>query len=308
MLLRAIVMGIVVLARAALAADCPPPARPFTPELFQQAQAGARDRGLLWSVSKDGRTSYLYGTLHLGRAEWMAPGPQLQRALGQAELLALELDVLDEGVQRRMLAGFAKVRRVVPPALQERLKAAWLAQCLPPEALASGPVDLHLMTLGFASARREGINPEYASEVLLAVLARAAGREVVSLETPEDQLDALLSMSDAEVLVSLRDGLDDLAAGRTAASLRRTVDLWERGDLAALERLEQWCECMDTPAERRLMKRLLDDRNPGLADAVDQLHQRGRRVLAAVGALHMAGPGGLPARLAARGYEVRRLH
>ena len=60
--------------------------------------------------------------------------------------------------------------------------------------------------------------------------------------------------------------------------------------------------------KRQLLKRLLDDRNPGLADSVDRLHAQGRPVLAAVGALHMPGPGGLVALLEKKGYAVRRVH
>ena len=52
---------------------------------------------------------------------------------------------------------------------------------------------------------------------------------------------------------------------------------------------------------------MLDDRNPGLADGIDRLHREGRRVFAAVGALHMAGPRGLLRLLAARGFTVERL-
>lgn len=306
--LRAFAFCALLLARAALAADCPPQPQPFSPELFKQAAATAKDRGFLWSLTKDGRVSYLYGTMHMGRAEWMAPGPSLQRALRETELLALEVDVLDADIQRRMAAGLAKVQRVVPAPLQERLKAAWLAECLQPEALASGPVDMHVMALSIAAGRRDGVGPEYASEVLLTLAARGAGRPVVSLEKPEDQLDAILSLDDAEVLGYLGEALDDLASGKARTATAKTVAVWDSSDLAELARFEQWCECLNTPAEHKLMKRMLDDRNPGLARGIDELHTQGRKVLAAVGALHMVGPSGLPALLAARGYQVKRIH
>ncbi|MEP6825988.1 MAG: TraB/GumN family protein, partial [Ramlibacter sp.] len=82
----------------------------------------------------------------------------------------------------------------------------------------------------------------------------------------------------------------------------------ERGDLAEMERYAQWCECINTESERKLMKRLLDDRNPGLAEGVDRLHAQGRPVLAAVGALHLPGPGGMVALMQKKGYAVRRVH
>ena len=75
----------------------------------------------------------------------------------------------------------------------------------------------------------------------------------------------------------------------------------------ALSRYSEWCQCASTPGEKEQMRRLLDDRNPGLAQRVDALHASGKKLLVAVGSLHMAGPQGLPALLASRGYLVERL-
>jgi uncharacterized protein YbaP (TraB family) len=56
--------------------------------------------------------------------------------------------------------------------------------------------------------------------------------------------------------------------------------------------------------ERELKKRLLDDRNPNLAERIDALHGSGKQVFAAVGSLHMFGTMGLPALMSKRGYHV----
>ena len=61
-----------------------------------------------------------------------------------------------------------------------------------------------------------------------------------------------------------------------------------------MEHYSEWCDCMNTENERELMKRMLDDRNPKLADRIDALHASGKRVFAAVGSLHMFGATGLP--------------
>ena len=130
---------------------------------------------------------------------------------------------------------------------------------------------------------------------------------MVSLETAASQLAALLAQDDAEVQAIVQDALDDLEAGRPRETLRKSVQVWEAGDLAELNRYLEWCDCDKTERDRRLMKRVLDDRNPGLAQGIDALHAQGKRVFAAVGALHMIGPTGLPVLLAQRGYAVERL-
>ncbi|RZJ24830.1 MAG: TraB/GumN family protein [Haliea sp.] len=295
-------------AAACAQADCPPTPRPFSPELFRQAAPHARDRGLLWAISKDGRTSYLYGTLHVGRAQWMSPGPGLKQALQASQVLALELDPLDETIQRELAKGFASVKRTLTPATLRRLQAAWAAACLPADTLARGAPELQVFDLMIADAMREGLSPLYGSEILLSMMARGLGRSVVSLETVAQQLEALMARDDAEAEGYVVDTLDDLERGKGRAVVLRTAEVWERGDLAQMERYAQWCECIDSESERKLMKRLLEDRNPGLADSVDRLHAQGKTVLAAVGALHLPGAGGLAALLAIKGYAVRRVH
>ncbi len=288
-------------------ASCPPEAKPFTPELFSQAAAQARDRGYLWRISKDQRSSYLYGTMHVGRAAWMAPGPLTRQALRETDLIGMELDPLDPAVSGAMAAVLRRPARALPVALQARLAARWQAECLEADALKTGAPEMHAYTLMLAAGRREGLDALYGTEVLLSVLARSMAQPLVSLESVALQLQALLARTDAEAQAMVRDVLDDMENGRVRTVLLRTTGAWERADLADLENYAQWCECLDTEMDRVLLKRLLDDRNPALAARIDDIHRSGRRLFAGVGALHMVGPGGLPALMAARGYRVERL-
>ncbi|RRD57179.1 TraB/GumN family protein [Comamonadaceae bacterium OH2545_COT-014] len=89
--------------------------------------------------------------------------------------------------------------------------------------------------------------------------------------------------------------------------MRQLADAWAHGDLARLERYPEWCQCMDTEADRARMARLLQARNGPMAERFAALHAEGQRVFLAVGALHMTGPQGMPALLRARGFSVRRV-
>ena len=71
------------------AQTCPPALQTPSAEQIQQAQRNIRNRGYLWKISKDNRSSYLYGTIHLGRFEWIFPGPNLRAALQAVDVLAL---------------------------------------------------------------------------------------------------------------------------------------------------------------------------------------------------------------------------
>ena len=147
----------------------------------------------------------------------------------------------------------------------------------------------------------------YALEQLLGVQARSLGRRVVALETAAQQTGALVPDGDEEVQAVIEQSLqqlEDLSARRVLA---RLAAAWESGDLAALDDYERWCECASTEADRAFLRRLNDERNPPLAAGIEARHHEGRRIFAAVGALHMTGPQSLPRLLAARGFQVERV-
>jgi len=287
------------------AASCPPAAIAPTAEQAQAGMKAARDHGFLWRIRKDGRESFLYGTVHIARFEWMFPGPSIVNALKASDTVALELDVLDPDIQRRMAEGMAKPSAtVLPEALKQRLLRQAEAECLPAQVLAHLAPELQVATLESLVGRRDGLDPSYGIDVVLAGWARGARKPVVSLETPELQLATLTMPTPGESIEFVDDSLTEMEAGRAAPSLRRIAQVWADADLATLSRYESWCECVKTPTDRAALARLLDERNPGLADAIAALHGQGQRVFAAVGSLHMIGPLGLPALMAQRGFTV----
>jgi uncharacterized protein YbaP (TraB family) len=308
---RAAVAGLLSMLACALPcaaqpkADCPPAAEALTGERLEAGMRDARDHGFLWRITQGDHASYLYGTIHVTRYEWMFPGPSVREALDDSDTLALELDVLDPKVQQRLASAMAASAGIaLPLSLQDRLRRRIEAECVAPVTLARLSPELQLATLTLLAARRDGLDPAYSVDLMLAGYARSAAKTVVSLESPESQLKALHATDRAGTLDLVQRALDDLDAGRTRPLMRRVASIWAAGDHAELARYDEWCECRRTPAEAQAMKRLLDDRNPLLAERIDALHRDGRRVFAAVGSLHMVGPGGLPALLRQRGYKV----
>lgn len=264
------------------------------------------DRGMLWRIERDGRTSWLYGTLHVGRGDWVRPGPTIQKALTQSDLLALELDSRDEATARTMAqpADPALVARVLGGERARRLERQNAEACVPPGATSKLQPILQVTALAGLAGRADGLYPEFGVDETLAVSARNSSKPIVALENAADQLRVLTGESEDEEGQQIDAALDELESGKLRGQLKELADVWARSDAARLARYADWCDCLNTPAEQRLMKRLLDDRNPGLADGIERLHASGKGVFAAVGALHMIGPQGLPTLMAARGFTV----
>lgn len=296
------------LAPAQPAPDCPPPAAPPSIEMAAEGLRQARDRGFLWRIEKDGHASYLYGTLHVARRDWMFPGPRVREALGASDTLALELDLLDPQTAQRMAEGMESAGGApLPAALQRRLERRAHDDCADPAVFGRLGSEMKIAALTMLAARRQGLEAIYGVDLFLAGWARSQGQRVVGLETPQEQLQAIGGGPPGDLVALLDSGLRELDSGRAQAMLARLAQLWADGDLATLAAYPEWCQCLGTPAEAAAMRRLLDERNPVLAQRVDALHAGGARVFAAVGSLHMIGAQGVPALLAQRGYRVERI-
>lgn len=313
---KSILQGLCMVALIALAipvhaetrASCPPPPGKPTTEQIQAAKQNARDRGFLWRISKDGRTSYLYGTIHIAKFEWMFPGPEVTHALRTTDTIALELDILDPDIKARMDKSLMEMHSAaLPEPLVKRIQKLAKSMCVPYEAIAHFTPELQLATLGSMIGRSDGFEPAYGIDIFLAAVGHSAKKNVVSLETPEFQLKQLQMDDPAETIALVKGDLDELDRHDGHTYVEHIARTWGGSDYEEMSHFEKWCDCLNTKLEREMMKRLIDDRNPNLAQHIDELHASGKQVFAAVGSLHMFGPLGLPTLMQKRGYKVERI-
>jgi len=306
-LLRAGILWL--LTKAVLAAPaCPPQPHAPTAEQIQQLSASAPDRGFLYRLRRDGHDSYLYGTLHLGRMEWIFPGPQLRQAMGQAERLALELDLSDPATLQALSQPPAHAKPMqLRPDLRRRLAAQAKAACLPSSAMEHLHPLLQLSNFSALAARWDGMDPAFGQEQMLAAWAGQRGLPISALESVETQLQVLIPSDPDEAQTSLRKGLEQLEKKQLRPTLRRMTQAWAHSDLETLASYERWCNCAGDAKDLADLRELNDARNPGLARRIAELHGEGQVLLAAVGSLHLTGAQALPRLLEDLGFEVHRL-
>ncbi|MDI4634515.1 TraB/GumN family protein [Pelomonas sp. V22] len=304
MWVRILLTGLLLWAGVAHAQDCPSVPQPSAAEL-RKLEAEAVDRGPLWRIRRDGHDSYLYGSIHVGRPGWLFPGPALREAWSKTELLAVELDANDPQ--------FPLALRALPAMpldlrSERRLQAQIRAACMPEQALAGLHPLVQLLTLVGLSGRADGLDPAYAQEFALLNWARRDGRAIHALESVAEQLAAVVPADPAAARRELSLGLEQLEKQRLRPVLRRTAEAWERGDMAALLEVSMTtCHCADDEIERAQLARINDGRNEALASRITALHGSGKRVLVAVGALHMSGDKALTRLLRAQGFEVEQV-
>jgi uncharacterized protein len=297
---------------SALAEDvrCPPAAvQPTTQDEVLEGMRQAVDSGLLWKATKAGRAVYLYGTIHVAQRSWMFPGPHVMKAVLASDTIALELDPSDPDIIARLQK--AILRRpdapALPEALQRRLLAQMAAACIAPDTFAAMRPEMQAVSIEVLEGRQFGLYPDFGIDTFLAGLGRGLKKPVRSLETPESQARLLVSDDPAETVRTVDELMDELEGGKGPQLLQRLAGDWQRGDLDDLGAYASWCDCLDTPQQRADFVKLVDERNPLMADKIVQWHAQGKSLFVAVGTLHMIGPVGLPALLKARGFEVERV-
>ena len=307
--LPALLASLLLAAPAVAKESCPAPAQPPTQEQAAELMKNAKDRGALWTLTKDGRTSYLYGTLHVGQMAWAFPGPNLVKAIRQTQVLAVEVDISAPTLQAEMQTAMAEKEPLALTAQEQaRLDAQADAACIPRQALAALHPVMQAVTYVSLSGRHDGLDPGFAQEASLIGAAKSRQVPVVSLESIGEQMKLLVPADAATARQALNRLLEGLESGRTQAELVRTSMAWAHGDMDTLSSLEKLCQCQPTAEDRDFMTRLLDGRNPALAQRIANEHAKGQPILAAVGILHMTGPQALQLLLQQQGFVVTQLH
>lgn len=264
-----------------------------------------RAQPALWRVEgPQGERGHLFGTIHsLKRpARWRSPA--VDRALGESDRVVVEVaDLADtQALQRTFAAlahspGLPPLSARVPPELRQSL-AETLARAGARESHFAG-VETWAAALTLARAG-ESAN-DAANGIDRAVLAAAGGRPVVELEGAAAQLgifDRLPEKEQQDLLVAvLRD------AASLAGEDEDLAAAWRKGDMARIE-----AETREgLLADPELREALFTARNHAWSARLAEMLARGDKPFVAVGAAHMAGPEGLPALLAERGYKVTRV-
>jgi uncharacterized protein len=281
--------------------QCPPlPTQPSN-ESLQALMQSAKDRGFLWSIEKDGVKSYLFGTIHVNKLDWMFLGPKTMQAAASSNIVAMELDPLDPAIQQGMsdLSKAGIERYELAPLLAARMKAAAQKVCVPDAVLDQSHPVMQLVLLGLFDARFEGLEASYGVELFLSGFSRQVKKEIVSLES--------MGGTQNEQIEGIEQNLKLIEAGEGRRKIARMANAWGASNLDDFENISQWCNCMNTERERAEFRKLNDERNPGMAESIDKLHKQGKSIFAAVGSLHMTGAKSLPKLMTQKGYKVERV-
>jgi uncharacterized protein len=276
------------------------------------AVGGPSATPLLWHArAPGGGELYLLGSVHLREIDAQGLSPEIQQAFVDSNELVVEVDLSNvtpvdakEAIEhyamlppqltldsliapetRELLAGYAKSRGLPADQLQ-RYKPWFVAQLV---------LVTELQASGYDAAL--GVDRAF--------IDQASGeKSIVGLETFASQFAMLdgLSLELQELMLgdTLRR-IDDLE-GNT----RMLLEAWSSGDESELER--QIFQPLDeVPELEAYYDAMIWQRNASMTARLVELAGDGRTRFVVLGAGHMVGAKGIPARLAQQGFAVERI-
>ena len=270
---------------------------------------------LLWRVSGNGSKgqSYLFGTHHIAPTTMLDSVKGLKEALKEVEAVGGEIDMSvmsDPSAQMAIMQwGMAPqdslLTMVLTPSQADSVNVVF-------KQLSGGQLDnaveqmamLKPALISTQLAMLESLQafPDFDQsqqlDATVQQLGREAGKELVAMETLDQQMGFLMGNPISEQVDDLMSVVRDSQSGKNTENAKKLADAYMAQDLDAVAAL-MFKEDMDEAQ----MKRLITDRNANWAVKLAEILPD-KTLFLAVGCGHLPGPEGLIELLRKAGYTV----
>lgn len=259
----------------------------------------------MWRVSDADSSVYLFGSIHLFTREVDWRTPVLDEEVRSADHVYFELLLDDQAfatigramlVEGRLHDGRTLWDMLTPKQSAELRTALWGAGLDPATFERMTPWMAELM---LSSALIQGAT----AGVEMTLYSEVEPQRQRGLETAEEQLGFMAEGTEADQIENLMLAVKLMGAPGSDAFVEQMMSAWESGDTDALYRMNS--DAGAGTAERYDV--LITNRNERWTTRIEQMLAENDNALVVVGAGHLVGPEGVPALLAARGFEVERV-
>jgi uncharacterized protein YbaP (TraB family) len=283
-------------------------------------------RHTLWKIEDAKKPMYLLGSIHVLRRQNYPLERPIEDAFDDAKVVAFEVDLVGppaapakapvDQPSAASPAAASPAPRAKPASVRVPKANALKAQVspatyrsvvqylenagypgsvfdqLPAPLVATALVQMEVSQLGF--------EPQWGVDAYFYRRAKKYGKTIVGLETPQDQVDAMGSLSETASDALVQAALDDVVGLRPM--LRDLVRAWKGGELDRLVSLVNG-SFADRP---ELFQRVIIDRNARWIPKIEALIEGGVPAIVIVGTGHLVGPDSVVAMLEAKGHVVKQ--
>ena len=253
----------------------------------------------------NGATLYLLGSVHLLSQDAAALPPQVDTAFERAKTVSLETSFdsvqmrAAELMMRGRFSNGATLRSTLSPSAVPKVDSLLRSYGLTLDQVNGFKPWFVSMLLSQVAMQKMGFQAQFGVDMQLNARAKAAGKPVLGLESPDFQLGLFdgLSFADQEQMVV------DATADDAAKDLTTIRDAWSVGNTAALDSLLN----RRLESAPGLRNALLTSRNRNWVPKLEQLIKGKDDALVVVGAGHLVGKDGVLELLKAKGYTIEQM-
>lgn len=267
-------------------------------------------RPALWRVEKGESRIYLLGSFHLLPTNYRWYDGIIRRSFEGSDGLVLETDINPKGMAE--IQGMIAKNAFFGPqdSLKNHLDDSHYRKLLEKSAalLKANEMSVNRMKpwvmalqLSVAAIVGSGMDPNSGVDKYLQTLAKRAGKPVSGLETPRDQMMALIDHPLSVQVAMLNDTLDKLDDFKSY--INSYLAAWASGNPDRMVKT-----MVDDMAENPAMyQALLVSRNKNWLPGIEQRLKGRKTTFIVVGAAHLVGPDGIIKMLTDKGYKVAKI-
>jgi uncharacterized protein YbaP (TraB family) len=278
----------------------------LAPALVAQSTNAVGGQVFGWTVKSPTATVHLVGSIHLAKPDLYPLNPKIEAAFGQSQALVVEVDVgrqADLAQQMMVKAAYPAgdtIDKHVSAELLQRADAQLGKSGLGLVMLAQFKPWLIAQTVLLMELQRLGFSPTHGIDMYFLQKARG-NKKILELETADSQIDLLNSFSDKEQELFLLYTLNDLE--NIEKNLNEIIDSWKQGDAPRMEKYLT-DSVKDAPELQAVYRKLIDDRNVGMAQKIIEYLKTQDTYFVVVGSAHLVGENGVPNLIKKAGHPV----
>jgi uncharacterized protein YbaP (TraB family) len=257
-------------------------------------------QGILWKISKKGKeTNYLFGTIHVSDVEITTLPEQVNTALNDSKQFVMEalpdMEQLMLFSQTMFFNDGTLLSALVEKSIYESTKQILASYQLGSDAVSVMKPWAAFLVMNYPPDKGEPL------DMVLLSLAQQNGAKVAGLETLKEQGELFSELTIPEQVKLLTDTVCHYEL--VEQDFQKMKSFYLKRDLGGLYNYVQRYTVNEKPVYKKLMKKLIQDRNIIMAKRMRRMLEEGSAFIA-VGAMHLAGKDGVLALLEKQGYSV----
>ena len=261
-------------------------------------EASPEDRPPFYKIDYKGETSYLLGSIHIGKADFYPMAPQIESLFESAGSLVVEADTTNADINALINEYGIKS---VPADI--KTQAALESYCRPMERICQAMSGFApwLQSMQFGVARFEALGYTATYGVEQRFISKNRDRPLLELESTEFQFSLMSSFDDTTQWKMVKETIE-----APDDEMLALVDAWRSGDAKELNALMEGS--MIDNGDVEMVEKILWHRNVGMAEKIGELMQDKQTIqplFILVGAGHVVGPKSIVKELLKRGAKVK---